>query len=189
MGKSTLIRALTGKKIKTGRRSGVTRRISRLELNDLTIVDLPGYGFISGVPRNMQERVKDTIVQYLEENADNIGLAVHVVDANSLDEIVQRWSSRGEIPLDVELLEFLCDLNLHVVVAVNKMDKIRNEDVDHTLDVIVEHLGMLPPWRQWKDRVVPVSAKKGDVEVLKSLIWENYFSHGRERDISGGVTC
>jgi len=38
------------------------------------------------------------------------------------------------------------------------------------LDGIGERLGMAPPWRQWLDAIVPVSAKKGDVEGLKEII-------------------
>jgi hypothetical protein len=29
---------------------------------------------------------------------------------------------------------------------------------------------MMPPWRQWLDSIVPVSAKKGDVRKLKELM-------------------
>jgi hypothetical protein len=48
------------------------------------------------------------------------------------------------------------------------MDKI--EEPEASLDKIVSLLGMLPPYKQWADRVVPISAKQHDVAQLKWLI-------------------
>ncbi len=70
--------------------------------------------------------------------------------------------------MEVELFEFLHELNIDVVVAANKIDKVK--DVDRTLDGIAERLGMMPPWRQWLDTIVPVSASKGNIGELKKLI-------------------
>ena len=75
---------------------------------------------------------------------------------------------RGEVPHEIELYEFLVDLGLDVAVAANKMDRIANKD--EALDAIVERLGMLPPWRQWTDRVAPISAKHGQIEPLQRII-------------------
>jgi len=59
-------------------------------------------------------------------------------------------------------------LNIDVIVAANKIDKVG--DVDETLDGIAQRLGMMPPWRQWIDVIVPVSAKKGKIGELKKLM-------------------
>ncbi len=173
VGKSTLIRALTGKKLRVGKRPGVTRKPLRIPYQDFQITDMPGFGFISRVSKESQEAIKDNIVHYIEENASNIVLAVMVVNAASFTEIVDRWAKRDEIPVEVELYEFLLELNIDVIVAANKIDKVEN--VDKTLDGIAERLGMMPPWRQWLDKIVPVSAKKGNIRELKELIqkkWE-----------------
>ncbi len=173
VGKSTLIRALTGKKLRVGKRPGVTRKPLRIPYQNFQITDMPGFGFISSVSKESQEAIKDNIVHYIEENASNIVLAVMVVNAASFTEIVDRWAKRNEIPVEVELYEFLLELNIDVIVAANKIDKVEN--VDKTLDGIAERLGMMPPWRQWLDRIVPVSAKKGNTRELKELIqkkWE-----------------
>lgn len=173
VGKSTLIRALTGKKLRVGKRPGVTRKPLRIPYQDFQITDMPGFGFISSVSEESQEAIKDNIVHYIEENASNIVLAVMVVNAASFTEIVDRWAKRDEIPVEVELYEFLLELNIDVIVAANKIDKVEN--VDKTLDGIAERLGMMPPWRQWLDKIVPVSAKKGNIRELKELIqkkWE-----------------
>ncbi len=168
VGKSTLIRALTGIKIPVGKRPGVTRKVLKIPYRNIQITDMPGFGFMSGVSEESREAIKDNIVHYIEDNAGNIVLAVMVVNAGSFTEIVDRWNERGEIPVEVELFEFLQEMNVNVVVAANKIDKVK--DTDKTLDGIAERLGMMPPWRQWPDRIVPVSAKKGEIKGLKELI-------------------
>ena len=168
VGKSTLIRALTGKKIPVGKRPGITRKPMKIPYQNVQITDMPGFGFMSGLAEESQEAIKDNIVHYIEDNAENIVLAVMVVNAGSFAEIVDRWAGRNEIPVEVELYEFLHELNIDVIVAANKIDKV--EDVDRTLDGIAQRLGMMPPWRQWLDKLVPVSAKKGSIRGLKELI-------------------
>jgi small GTP-binding protein len=168
VGKSTLFRQLTGKKVKVGRRPGVTVGPAKVQVGNVVYVDMPGYGYMKGVERKVQEGTKDFIVRRFEEQREDIFLVIQVIDAASFIEIADRWETRGEVPLEVELFEFLTELDLQVVVAANKMDKVK--DPDATLDEIAERLGMLPPWRQWKDKIAPISAKGGDIEHLKDII-------------------
>jgi len=70
--------------------------------------------------------------------------------------------------VEVELFEFFNELDIDVIVAANKMDKVTDQDM--TLDGVVQRLGMSPPWKQWPDKIVPVSAKKGNIGNLKLLI-------------------
>ncbi len=58
VGKSSVIRQLTGKRVLVGRRPGVTRKISRYHCGKIDIVDMPGFGFMAGVSREAQEHVK-----------------------------------------------------------------------------------------------------------------------------------
>ena len=178
VGKSSLIKRLTGKSVRTGRRPGVTRKPTHITFKDLLITDLPGYGFLHGVPDAVQERIKNSIVHYIEDNCDRILCAVQVIDASVFCEIVDRWAERGEIPVDIELFEFLSDLDIDTVIAANKMDLVT--DRDHALDQIVERFGFLPPWRQWIDTVAPVSAKKGDVSQLATLVRSELHRIGRD---------
>ncbi|MCK4459698.1 MAG: GTP-binding protein EngB [Methanosarcinales archaeon] len=178
VGKSSLIRRLTGKRVKTGRLAGVTRKPTHIAFKDLLITDLPGYGFLHGIPNAIQERIKDQIIHYIEDNEDRIVCAVQVIDASAFCEIVDRWQARGEIPVDIEMFEFLCDLDMNIVIAANKTDLVK--DRDHNLDQIVERFDLLPPWRQWLDTVAPVSAKKGDVAALTTLLRDGLHRIGRD---------
>jgi GTP-binding protein EngB required for normal cell division len=168
VGKSTLFRELTGKKVKVGRRPGITQWPFKVRVGNLFYVDMPGYGFMKYASRKDQDQTKDLIIKYFEEHAGEILLAIQVIDAASFMDIANRWEDRGEVPLEIELYEFLRDLRMDVVLAANKMDRIANKD--EGLDAIVDRLGMRPPWRQWSDIVAPISAKSGHIEPLQRII-------------------
>ena len=170
VGKSTLFWELTGTKVRVGKRPGITKWPFKAKVGDIFYVDMPGYGFMLRASRADQEKTKDLIVQYFEQNAQEILLAIQVIDAASFLDIADRWEGRGEVPFEVELWEFLSDMGLDVVLAANKMDRIAKADVDGALDLICERLGMMPPWTQWTDRIAPMSAKRGQIQTLRSII-------------------
>ena len=165
VGKSTLFSELFGVKVRKGKRPGTTIKPNRITFKDLIVTDLPGFGYIAGVSKEFNERVKDFVVHYIEENADRIIAAVQVIDAKSFLDIVERWERRGLLPVDVEMYDFLNEFGFDVLVAANKMDKVENRD--EILNGIVEKLGMHPPWYLWKHVIYPISAKKGDIDNLR----------------------
>ncbi len=167
VGKSTLIHRLTGKKVKRGKRPGVTRKPVEIGWRGKKIVDLPGFGFMSGLPKHVQERIKDEIVKFIEDNAEDIELAVLVVDGKAAPEIIERWEKRGEIPIDVEFYGFLRELGIPVVVAVNKVDRVKN--VERVVHFLAEKFGV--PYSEIPETFVPISAKFGkNLEELKRLM-------------------
>jgi GTP-binding protein EngB required for normal cell division len=180
VGKSSIIKQLTGKNVKVGKRPGVTLKPTHIRYSDLLLTDLPGFGFMSGVKDRKQDIVKDQIVRYIEKNAERVNVAVLVIDGASFLEIVKRWEERSEIPIDVEMFELFRELGFDIILAINKVDKIKSSELDATLDQICDKLNMLPPWKQWLDIVAPVSAKKGDLKALKSLIRQRL--HNEKRD-------
>ncbi|MEI8002929.1 MAG: GTP-binding protein EngB [Methanothrix sp.] len=170
VGKSTLFWELTGTKVRIGKRPGITKYPFKAKVGDIFYVDMPGYGFMLKASLTDQEKIKDLIVQYFEQNAEEIILAIQVIDAASFLDIADRWEGRGEVPFEIELWEFLNDMGLDVILAANKMDRIAKADVNGALDLICERLGMLPPWTQWTNKIAPISAKRGQVQPLRSII-------------------
>ena len=170
VGKSTLMRELVGHQVETGRKPGVTRKPNHFDWvgPDLVVTDLPGFGFMSGVPEKVREEIKTGVVRYLEAYADQIVIGILVLDGKAAVEIIDRHTAAGDIPHDVEMFHFLRELGIHTIVAVNKMDKV--EDRDETLDAIAERLGLPGPWRQWQDVIAPITAKRGNTEALMDAI-------------------
>ncbi|AFV22315.1 GTP-binding protein [Methanolobus psychrophilus R15] len=180
VGKSSLIREVTGQRVKVGKRPGVTLKPTQIRFSDLLLTDMPGFGFMSGIKERKQDIVKDQIVRYIENGAGRIRMAVMVVDGPVFVEVVDRWESRNEVPIDIEMYDFLKELDIDTVVAVNKMDKVKEEEQNNVLDDIVNKLGMLPPWRQWIDVIAPISAKQGNIKPLNSIIRQRL--HAEKRD-------
>jgi GTP-binding protein EngB required for normal cell division len=171
VGKSSVIRKLTGSKVKVGKRPGVTLKPTHVRLGDLLVTDMPGFGFMSGVKERKQDIVKDKIVHYIEGNAERIDLAVLVIDGSSFLDIVARWEERNEIPVDIELFKFMTEVGISVILAINKMDKIEEA---------MAKLGLPSPWNMWQDIVVPVSAKQNDLKKLSLCIRQRM--HVAKRD-------
>lgn len=183
VGKSTLMRRLTGRNVPIGRRPGVTTRPTYHDWreSDLLLTDLPGFGFMAGVSEAERERIKTGIVSYLETHREHIVTGVIVLDGSATVEIIDRHADSGEVPYDLELYEFLLDLEIDPALAVNKLDKV--DDRDDTLDDIVDRFGLPPPWQQWRDRVAPIVAKRGSIDPLLRIIHDRLQAagHGRAR--------
>jgi len=180
VGKSTLMRELTGHDVSTGKKPGVTREPNHFDWagEGFMFTDLPGFGFMEGVSEEQREQIKTDVVRYVEENADDILVGVVVVDGKSAVDIIDRHSADGEIPHDVEMFHFLRELEVPTVVAVNKMDKV--DDEDERLDALCDRLGLYPPWQQWTDTVAPVTAKRGSIDPLLEALQEHF--HEQKRD-------
>jgi len=181
VGKSTLMREITGHQFDTGGKPGVTRKPNHYDWapEDFVITDLPGFGFMSGVPDDVQDRIKTDIVRYLETHAEQILCAVIVLDGKAAVDIIDRHSGPDEIPHVVEMFGFLRELGVPTVVAVNKMDKV--DDRDERLDAICDRLGLLPPWQQWQgEAIAPIVAKQGNVAALNEAV--RHHLHEANRD-------
>jgi small GTP-binding protein len=180
VGKSTLMRQITGHDVTVGGKPGVTKRPNHYDwaAESFVVTDLPGFGFMSGVPEDVRERIKTDVVRYVEANADAILAGVLVVDGKSAVDIIDRHSGPDEIPHDVEMFEFLREVGVPPVVAVNKMDKV--DDRDERLDALCERLGLYPPWQQWNETIAPISAKRGNVEALNEAV--RHHLHEAARD-------
>jgi len=180
VGKSSLIKELFGAKLRVGKRPGVTLRPFHVQLSDLLVTDMPGFGFMSGVKDRKQDIVKDKIVHYIENNAERIKLGVLVIDGPFFPDVVDRWDARDQIPIDIEMFDFLREVGIDTLIAANKMDKIKENEYDPLLDEIAGRLGLEPPWENWKHLIAPISVKKGDLKPLKNLLKDRL--HEMKRD-------
>ncbi|WP_421077723.1 GTP-binding protein EngB [Methanothermococcus sp. Ax23] len=168
VGKSTLVRLITKKNVRVGKKPGVTLKINKYDMGNYILVDLPGFGFMTGLDENVQDKIKDEIVKYIEDNKEKIACSIILIDAKAFPEIVDRWDKRDEIPIDIEMFDFLNELELNPIILINKMDKIKKNQWDEHLDNVVELFGYPAPWRQWLDVVVIGILKDG--EGLKDIL-------------------
>ena len=180
VGKSTLMRELTGHDVETGQRPGVTSEPNHYDWveADFVLTDLPGFGFMSGVSEQRREQIKTDVVRYLERHAEQILAGVVVLDGPAVVEIVDRHSGPDSIPHDIELFQLLQDVDIPPVLAVNKMDKV--DDRDARLDEIADRFGLYPPWQQWDDTIAPITATRGSIQPLADAVRAHLHEAGRD---------
>lgn len=180
VGKSSTIRALTGKKVRVGKKPGSTRWEEMIDFDSVTIVDIPGFGFMSGKSKSDIEETKDHIIHSLENWSDRILLSVLIVDISLFGELFERWSSRGEIPVDVEFYSFLCEISPRVIVLANKKDKVKIRHIEDEVEFLAYHLREAVVERE-PTILLSAAHKKDGLRELKDLINEILDEEGLER--------
>jgi GTP-binding protein EngB required for normal cell division len=179
-GKSSIIRALSGLKIATGKRPGTTTRINKYEIaQDLFLVDMPGYGKKVDAPRTWEDKTKDSILDFIEDNADQIVAAVHVLNIMTFIETEERLSKKGFISFDVEMVQYIREnTGEYPFVAANKIDKGSDKKVMENLEAFIDSLTDGEP-EEATGYIYPVSAKKKiGVGELKNQLFKRLQRNG-----------
>ena len=169
VGKSSSIRILTGRKLRVGKKPGSTRWEKIVDLGPVQVADIPGFGFMAGQSKTAIEDTKNRIVQILEQWAENLVLSVLIIDISLFRELFERWSSRGEIPIDVEFYTFLSEISERVIVAANKVDKLRGPEVSQELQFLADQLREAVPDRE-PEIIVTSCTKKTGLRSLRDRI-------------------
>ncbi len=171
VGKSSIIRSLTGTKVRVGKKPGSTRQEIFIDLGPYLLMDMAGFGHMAGQSKKFIEEMKTRIVRRLEEWSRLIKLSVLIVDISLFRVLCERWEARGEIPIDVEFYGFISEISPKAVVAANKIDKLKKKQVTSELEFMRQKL--IESFPKEQPVIVPISAKKGHgVEQLRRTIEE-----------------
>jgi GTP-binding protein len=166
VGKSSLINRLLGRnRTPVARVSGTpgkTREVNFYRVDALReamddpvvfyLVDLPGYGY-ARVPESVRGAWKPLIEGYLRAS-DALRGVVQLVDAR-----------HGPTKDDLHMLEFLATLGVPALVALTKVDKLRQSQRAQQESTIRERLGLD------LEQLVPFSSRTGEGrdELLRSV--------------------
>jgi GTP-binding protein EngB required for normal cell division len=175
-GKSSIIRAITGLKVIVGKDPGTTRKIEMYSLAPmLTLVDMPGYGRSLRGGRDAEDQTKDQILNFIDENALRIALAIHVVNTSTFIETVGRLGKKGFISVDVEMVHYMKrDLGIQTIVAANKIDKSGEAEIRDNLEALIEEMGP-------SIKVFPVSARtEQGIGALKDEVHRKLVDRGHK---------
>ena len=169
VGKSSTIRALTGKKIRVGKHPGSTRWELTIDMGPVNFVDIPGFGFMVKSSKESIEEMKDQIVKWLEDWSEEMVLGILIIDISLFRELVNRWSGRGEIPIDVEFYSFLSEISPEVIVVANKIDKMKKRAIPDELEFLHQQLSDAVPGKI-PNIVVMSALKKTGLLDLREMI-------------------
>ena len=178
-GKSSIIKKITGINAESGKRPGTTSKITMYPLSkDLILVDMPGYGRITKAGRHREDRVKDQILEFIEDNADLILLSVHVLDISTFSEVAERLDRKGFIPIDIEMIQLLTQTTgTPPIIAVNKIDKITQRKLKSSIQDLENRLDNINP--DAKENVYILSAKTGQgAGALKGVMHQRLTNKG-----------
>jgi GTP-binding protein EngB required for normal cell division len=119
------------------------------------------------------------IVEFLESNAQNIVLAVAVLDISTFLEVTWRLEKKGFKSVDVEMVKFLADiLGEPPVVVANKTDKTTREELEANLNEFIDRISE-ESTSAVEDSVFTTSLKTGKgVGVLKSALQTRLVAKG-----------
>jgi len=153
VGKSSLLNRLTGQKklAKVSQTPGKTRSINFFLVNDrFYFVDLPGYGYAKV---SKKERISwgKLIENYLEKSK-NIYSLILLLDCR-----------RDVTEHDEDLIAWLQDRKISVIIVVTKADKLNKDKVNRKIHQIKENYGLT---------TIPFSVISG---VGKKEIWNAIF--------------
>ncbi|MFA5365353.1 MAG: GTPase [Candidatus Bathyarchaeia archaeon] len=179
-GKSSIIKQLVGLNIAIGKHPGTTRTLKHYPLKDgLVLVDFPGLGKMLGSSKKYEEKRNKKLVRFLEHNAENIVLAVVVLDISTFIEVTWRLEKKGIMSVDVEMVKFLAqNIGEFPLVAANKIDKTNKQDLETNLNEFLNRISDGEPAKV-KNNVFAVSATKGTgIGELKKAIHEILVAKG-----------
>lgn len=127
-GKTSLINYLSHSKRPVGKKAGTTLRIASVRLiKDLFLIDLPGYGRITKRSKELEERIKDEIISFLDNPSNQILFTIHIIDISTFHHMVTSLEKKGIIPIDVEMIQFLAERSSEApVIVLNKIDKVKS---------------------------------------------------------------
>ncbi len=154
VGKSSLINALTSQKglAKTSSFPGRTQQINLFLINQsFYLVDLPGYGYAK-LPKNTRQDIENLINWYFFVSSVKQKKVVLIIDAKI-----------GPTKDDLEILEALENHGKDIIIAANKVDKIKKADYAKQIIKIKGAVG--------HHKIVYCSAEKkvGVIEILQNL--------------------
>lgn len=144
VGKSSTINSITRQKdlVRVSSFPGRTRQINIFLINkSFYLADLPGYGFSVGSKED-QWRLRELINWYLFMSGYKQKIVVLIIDANI-----------GLTDSDLEMLSALEDHKKNIIIAANKIDKIKKTEYKGQMQKIRELAG--------EYKIIPYSAKKG----------------------------
>lgn len=146
VGKSSLINKILNRKslARVSSTPGKTVTINFYRLNELRLVDLPGYGYAK-VPFAEKDRWSQLMEGYFRTGRD-IRLVLQLVDMR-----------RSATEFDVSMLEFLRYHRLPYAIVLTKSDKLNKTETEKRLSAIHDELGDLADGVQ----IIPFSALKG----------------------------
>ncbi|MFX1417528.1 MAG: GTPase [Promethearchaeota archaeon] len=136
VGKSSITKLLIPNprryKGKIGKTPGSTMLIKSINQENLPykIVDLPGFGYVSQSSRRRAEHIRKQIVIHIEKHNKEYFFGLVVINILRIEDELNKYfiQNKKTIPLSFELIQFLGEFHIPILIIFNKIDKVSNFD-------------------------------------------------------------
>lgn len=145
VGKSSITRLLLPNprkfKGKAGKQPGSTLMIKSIDFPELPykIVDLPGFGYMKSSSRRREEHIKKQLVIHIEKHYKEYFFSLVVLNCLRIEDELKKYyvEKQTTIPLTFELIKFLKDFDISLLVILNKIDKISVFDKKRIISLLI----------------------------------------------------
>jgi len=146
VGKSTITRLLLPNpseyKGKIGKTPGSTLLIKPIHQNNMQyqIVDLPGFGYVKQASHRREEHIKNQIISHIEKHHDDYFLGLVVINVLRIEDELEKYyyKKKQTIPLSFELITFLLEFSIPLLVIINKIDKVSVFDKRRIINFFID---------------------------------------------------
>jgi len=191
VGKSTITRLLLPNprkfKGKTGKTPGSTLLIKPITQPSMKyqIVDLPGFGYMKHTSRRREEHVKKQIVVHIEKRNKDYFFGLVIINILRVEDEIEKFfvQNKQTIPLSFELIKFLKEFDIPLLIIINKIDKLSQFDKKKAIKTFVDAakeigLNLVPLDNQMSIDTIPYlefsALKRNNLEKLKKKIRGSY---------------
>ncbi len=145
VGKSSITRLLVPNpkkfKGKSGKQPGSTLLIKSITFPQMPykIVDLPGFGYMKNTSRRREEHIKKQIIIHIEKHHDEYFFGLVILNFLRIEDELKKYFIENDtsIPLTFELIKFLKEFEIPLLVILNKMDKISVFDKKRIISLLI----------------------------------------------------
>ena len=115
---------------KIGKTPGSTLLIKPITQHNLPyrIIDLPGFGYSKHSSHRREEHIKKQIVIHIEKHYEDYFFGLVVLNILRIEDEINKYfiKDKSTIPLSFELIQFLNEFNIPILIILNKIDKVSN---------------------------------------------------------------
>ncbi|MFX0028087.1 MAG: GTPase [Candidatus Hermodarchaeota archaeon] len=189
VGKSSITKLLLPNpslfKGKIGKSPGSTLLIKPVTQRNLryNIVDLPGFGFAKHSSHRRVEHIKKQIIIHIENHHKDYFMGLVILNILRIEDEIKKYfiQDKSTIPLSFELIKFLNEFKIPILIVINKIDKLSNYDKDRIITLFLKsakeynlHIVNLHNYFNNKDSEIPYlefsALKKINLKELKLTI-------------------
>lgn len=104
------------------------------------IIDLPGFGFMKHSSRRREEHIKKQIVVHIEKHHRQYFFGLVVINILRIEDEIHKYfiQNKETIPLSFELIKFLREFNMPILIIINKTDKVSNFDKNRIINLFLD---------------------------------------------------